>query len=191
MGFAEFLAPLKYCYRIAPFMIAYMPSTTLIKHGVNAGDLNQNEVKRLEEGLHDNYMSGGSVVINPRRLRLLNGYRVLLRLMSFLPPWAKQKMLDLKLYKIFWMAPFRIFISLLDLMIAVRDKDATTYVKNYFWWFKKRFDKDYHLYHFKNRRKFKALTDGPFELPRDGVLGKKTEYGWYLGDSSDMQDKVN
>lgn len=181
MEFAEFLAPLKYCYRIAPFMIAYMPNTFLIQHGINAGDLCQDEVKRMEEGFHDNYMSGGSVITNPERLRLLNGYRVLLRLMSFLPPRAKQKMLDWKLYRIFWMAPFRVFISLLDLMIAARDKDATTYVKNYFWWFKKRFDKNYHLYFFKKRRVNKPISK-VFELQKDGILGNKTNLGWYRSD---------
>ena len=134
--------------------------------------IDEEEARRAAEGKHDNYMSMGSVAINPKRLRLLNGYRVMLRLMSFLPPWAKKPMLRLKLYKIFWMAPFRVFISVLDLMIDVRDKDATTYVRNYVWWFRKRFDKDYHLYMFKKRKNFEELPDGPFELPVHGYLDK-------------------
>lgn len=178
MEFAEFLAPLRHCYRIAPFMIQYMPGTDLIQHGINAGELDDSEVKRLMDGLHDNYMSMGSIVMNPKRLRLLNGYRVMLRLMSFLPPWAKKILLKLKVYKIFWMAPFRVFISVLDIMIAIRDKDATTYAKNYWWWFRKRFDKNYHLYMFKKRKKFKNLTSGPFQLPIDGKLGVKSSNGW-------------
>lgn len=178
MEFAEFLAPLRHCYRIAPFMIQYMPGTDLIQHGINAGELDDTEVKRLMDGLHDNYMSMGSIVMNPKRLRLLNGYRVMLRLMSFLPPWAKKILLKLKVYKIFWMAPFRVFISVLDIMIAIRDKDATTYAKNYWWWFRKRFDKNYHLYMFKKRKIFKNLTSGPFQLPIDGNLGEKSHNGW-------------
>lgn len=174
MGFADFLAPLRYCYRIAPFMLQYMPGTDLIQHGINAGELNAREVQRLQKGLHDSYMAMGSVIVNPKRLRLLNGYRVMLRLMSFLPPRAKKLMLRMKMYKVFWMAPFRVFITVLDLMIAIRDKDATTYAKNYWWWLKKRFDKNYHLYMFKKRRRFKELSDGPFQLPKDGILGKKT-----------------
>lgn len=177
MGFARFLAPLKHCYRVAPFMIQYMPGTELIQHGINSGDLSHEEVRRLGEGLHDNYMSGGSIITNPERLRLLNGYRGMLRLMSFLPPWGKHLLIKLKVYKIFWLAPFRLFITVLDIMIAIRDKDATTYAKNYWWWFRKRFDKNYHLYLFKRRKKFKVAPDGFFQLPKDGILGEKTVYG--------------
>ncbi len=178
MGFAQFLAPLKYCYRIAPFMIQYMPKTELIQHGINAGDLSCREIQRLQEGLHDNYMSGGSMVMNPKRLRLLNGYRAMFRLMSFLSPRAKQLLIKFKVYKIFWMAPFRLFMTVLDIMIAVRDKDATTYVKNYYWWFRKRFDSKYHLYMFKRPKKHQVLSDAPFQLPRDGILGRKTAHGY-------------
>jgi hypothetical protein len=123
-------------------------------------------------------MSGGSVATNPERLRLLNGYRITLRLMSILPPWAKRMLLRMKLYKILWLAPFRLLISILDLIIAVRDRDATTYAKSYWWWFRKRFDKDYHLYMLKKRKIFEELPDGPLQLPKDGILGKKTEHGW-------------
>ncbi|MDY6863959.1 MAG: hypothetical protein SV062_13350, partial [Thermodesulfobacteriota bacterium] len=174
----QFLAPLKYCYRIAPFMISYMPGTALIQHGINSGDLNEHEVQRLKEGLHDNYMTSGSIIIDPERLRLLNGYRVMLRLMSFLPPWAKHLLIKMKMYKIFWIMPFRLFITVMDIMIAIRDKDATTYARNYWWWLRKRLDKNYHLYMFKKRKKFKVLSSRPFQLPRDGILGHKTSHGW-------------
>lgn len=190
LGFSKFLAPLKYCYRIAPFMIQYMPGTDLIQHGIDAGELNAKEVQRLEKGLHDNYMAAGSIVINPKRLRLLNGYRVMLRLMSFLPPWAKSLMLGLRLYKIFWLAPFRLFISVMDIMIAMRDWDATTYVKNYWWWFKKRFDKNYHLYMFKKRQSFEELQEGPFQLAKDGMIGKKTTQGW-IKENSEFIDNLH
>lgn len=180
LGFAEFVASLKYCYRIAPFMLQYMPGTDMFRFGIDSGEISEEEAQRARQGRHDNYMSGGSVVINPRRLRLLNGYRVMLRLMSFLPPWAKKLMLRVKAYKVFWMAPFRVFISLLDLMIAVRDKDATTYAKNYVWWFFKRFDRNYHLYMFKKRRMIEKLPDC-FELPPDGILGTKSRRGWEAG----------
>lgn len=178
LEFAEFAADLKHCYRIAPFMLQYMPGTDMFRFGIEAGDIDETEMRRAQEGKHENYMSSGSMVIDPKRLRLLNGYRVLLRLMSFLPPRAKRLLLKLRLYKMFWMAPFRVFISLLDLMIAVRDKDATTYVKNYAWWFMKRFDSNYHLYWFKKRKSFQKLADGPFQLPIDGYLGAKTDVGW-------------
>jgi hypothetical protein len=182
MGFAEFITPLRHCYRIAPFMIAYMPGTALIEHGLRAGDLSENEVERLKNGFHDNYMSGGSIVINPRRLRLLNGYRVLFRLMCFLGPAAKKKLLDLKAYRFFWTLPFRLLISVLDLLIAARDKDATTYVRNYGWWFMKRFDPAYHLSYFKKKTPFPEIGT-PFELPKDGVLGSKGDSGWQRPDA--------
>lgn len=38
MGFAEFVTPLKHCYRIAPFMLQYMPGTELFEYGLQAGD---------------------------------------------------------------------------------------------------------------------------------------------------------
>lgn len=170
MGFAEFIYPLRYCYRIAPFMIQYMPGTDLIQHGISAGELNAREVQRLKDGFHDNYMAMGSMVINPKRLRLLNGYRVMLRLMSFMPPWAKKSMFRISAHKILWIAPFRLAISLLDILIAIRDRDATTYAKNYWWWIRKRFDKNYHLYMFKKMAKFTRLPEGIFQLPQDGNL---------------------
>ena len=158
-------------------MIQYMPGTDLIEHGLAAGDLTNGEIERIKEGFHGNYMAEGSISIAPKKLRLLQGYRVMLRLMSFLSPRSKKLLLKLKLYKVFWMAPFRLFISILDLMIAARDKDATTYVKHYWWWFKKRFDKNYHLYLFKKRKLFPTLSKC-FQLPKDGVLGNKTKNGW-------------
>ncbi len=198
MGFTEFISDLEYCYRIAPFMIQYMPGTDLIDHGLAAGDLSNEEIERVKEGFHGNYMAEGSVSIAPKKLRLLQGYRVMLRLMSFLPPRSKKILLKLKLYKVFWMAPFRLFISILDLMIAARDVDATTYVKHYWWWFKKRFDKYYHLYIFKKRKRFETLSKC-FELPKDGFLGSKTKIGWVRnasqsnkpGDGQINMDKVS
>jgi hypothetical protein len=178
MEAAELFAGLHHCYRIAPFMIQYMPGTDLIMHGVNAGELDRVEIDRLEKGLHDNYMAMGSFVNKPERLRLLQGYRIMLRLMSFLSPPAKKALLRLKAYKLFWMAPFRFFITFMDIGIAVRDRDARTYVKNYWWWFKKRFDRGYHLYMFKKRTRFQELADGPFQLPVNGILHHKDENGW-------------
>ena len=70
-------------------------------------------------------------------------------------------------------------------MIAARDEDATTYVKHYWWWFKKRFDRNYRLYMFKKRKQFEKLSKC-FELPKDGVLGRKTKNGW-VKDSISIQ----
>ena len=150
----------------------------MIEHGLASGEISLEEVDRIDSGFHENYMSGGSIAIDKDRLRLLNGYRVLLRLMSILPPRAKKALLRWKAYKVFWMAPFRLFISLLDLAIAIRDRDATTYCKNYWWWFKKRFDKNYHLYYFKKITKRPIVTK-TFELPADGVLGTRTSLGYH------------
>jgi anaerobic magnesium-protoporphyrin IX monomethyl ester cyclase len=178
MATAELFAGLQHCYRIAPFMVQYMPGTRLIEHGITAGDLSASDVDRLERGLHDNYMALGSLMHKPARLRLLLGYRILFRLIMFLPRWGRKALLKTKLYKIFWMAPFRIFISLLDLGTAIRDVDARTYVKNYWWWFRKRFDRNYHLYYFKKKVRYPLLQDGQFELPVDGMLRKKSSRGW-------------
>lgn len=175
---AKLFSELRYCYRIAPFMIQYMPGTNLIMHGVNAGELDRVEIDRLEKGLHDNYMAMGSFVNKPERLRLLQGYRIMLRLMSFMSPAAKKAMLTLGLHKILWLAPFKFFISFMDIGIAIRDIDARTYVKNYLWWFKKRFDKDYHLYMFKNRTQLLELSGETFQLPKNGILATKGEQGW-------------
>ena len=75
-------------------------------------------------------------------------------------------------------------------MIAARDRDATTYVKHYWWWFKKRFDKNYHLYMFKKIKSFKTLPKF-FELPKNGVLGNKTEIGWVRNSVELGQLKTN
>ncbi len=176
----ELLSGLRHCYRVAPFIVQYMPGTDLIQHGINAGDLNRHELDRLEQGLHDNYMAMGSVAHMPERLKQLLGYRVMLRLMMFLPRWARKALIATKAYKIFWMAPFRLFLTFLDVGTAIRDVDARTYVKNYWWWLRKRFDRNYHLYLFKKRTRYQVLQAGPFQLPVDGSLGNKTSQGWEL-----------
>lgn len=184
-GFAEFIAPLKHCYRIAPFMIQYMPGTELVEHGLRAGEIDEAEVKRLKEGRHENFMSNGSIAINPRRLWLLNGYRVMFRFMSFIPPWAKKFMLRSKLYKIFWLLPFPFLISTMDLIIMFRDRDAWSYMRSYLWWIGKRFDPGYHLFFLRRLRRRPPGTCEAYELRADGLVGIKTERGWEFTPSGD------
>lgn len=137
--FAELVSRLKHCYRISAFMLQYLPQTDIVKHGLRYGDLNEKEVERLENGLHDNYMVSGSVSLNKEKLRTMNSFRILYRMMPLLPRKLRKFLLKAKAYKAFRYFPPRPTIFALDLIIGLKDLDGRTMISNYAWYLKRRF----------------------------------------------------
>jgi hypothetical protein len=75
-------------------------------------------------------------------------YKLLFRLMSFMPPWLRKCFYKSKLYCIFYVMPFGLILRLFDLSMVIRDRDARAYGLNYWWWFCKRFDRTHPNFYF-------------------------------------------
>ena len=58
------------CYRNSPYMLAYLPKLDIIEHGLRLGEISEEDVEALESGLHDHYLSTGSI-FGAERLRQL------------------------------------------------------------------------------------------------------------------------
>ena len=148
---ASFFSKLKYCYRISPFLLSYLPKSKIADYAVEHGFLDKNESNRIEEGLHDNYMNKGSDMERNRR-KLMETYKLLFRSMSFMPTWIRKIFCELKIYYIFYIIPFDFILRIFDLSMVFRDRDAKAYALNYWWWFLKRFNCN-HSNYFRNKMK--------------------------------------
>ncbi len=183
INFAEFLANLKYCYRVSSFMLQYLPQTDIIRYGLEHNQINETEIDRLEEGYHDTYMVDGSVSLNKEILRIMNSFRILYRLMSLSPPFLKKSLVRYRIYKAFRFLPPRLAILILDTLMGFRDMDGRTYAWNYLWWISKRFDASNPACMFrklpekkpivlpKNRRFYPAKSSIPEGLPSKMQIG--------------------
>lgn len=149
---AEFFSGLKYCYRISPFMCQYLPGLDLIKYGRELNDLNKEDINRINEGFHDNYMAKGS--LTKERAKLFIVYKIFFRSMSFMPVWLKSFIVKNRFYKILKIAPgfLSLLIKVFDIFILIRDIDARTYFYNYCWWFSRRFNPRHPSFWFYGRK---------------------------------------
>lgn len=149
---ADFFSDLKYCYRISPFMLSYLPKLKIIDYAIEHDLLNKDESERIEEGLHGNYMDRGSDMEKDRR-KLMQTYKLLFRSMSFMPTWLRKVLYKTRIYFLFYIIPFDFILRIFDVSMVFRDRDAKAYALNYLWWFKKRFDRshpNYLLHDMKN-----------------------------------------
>lgn len=108
-GAAEFFSRLKHCYRISPFMFSYLPKLEIVRYAVDNGFLDPAEVSRIEEGFHDNYMHKGSGMQQTRR-KTMETYKLLFRLMSFMPPLIRKMLYRSRIYFVFRFLPFDIIL---------------------------------------------------------------------------------
>lgn len=146
---ANLFSKLKYCYRISPFMLSYLPKLKIIDYAIEHDLLNKDEPERIEEGLHGNYMDRGSDMEKKRR-KVMETYKLLFRSMSFMPTWLRKSFYKSKIYFIFYIIPFDFILRTFDLSMVLRDRDAKAYALNYLWWFRKRFNRNHPNYFLKN-----------------------------------------
>ncbi|GAF82007.1 unnamed protein product, partial [marine sediment metagenome] len=157
---AEFFCNLKYCYRISPFMIQYLPKLDIIKHGIRYNMIDEEEVTRIEQGYHGNYMANGS--LTKEQIKSFNAYRILFRTMGFVPPIIRKLLYKSRIFKVGRYLPANLFLSLLDLYIIMRDIDARSYLKNYIWWIRKRFNSKHPAY-FRYGKLYKNYKDNVYK----------------------------
>ncbi len=151
---AVFFINRKHCYRISPFMLEYMPRAEITDLGLLHGELTKHDVRELEEGKHSHYLSTGSIGKNPEKLRSFMMFRVLFRLIPYLSPPFAEYLVSRKLYRVFRYIPMDSILFVLDVLMVLKYRDiyARAYVKNYFYWFRNRFNKKHPAYAFRGKR---------------------------------------
>jgi anaerobic magnesium-protoporphyrin IX monomethyl ester cyclase len=162
---AKTLAGLKYCYRISPFMISYLPKVPLLDYAVEHGLMPAEERAHIEEGEHGNYMDKGSKLEREQR-SVMEMYKLFFRSMSFMPSWLRKLANRLKAYHLFRILPLAPVLRLFDLSMVFRDRDAQAYALNYWWWWRRRFDAKHPNYH--GRRLRDGIPAAPAE-PRQRI----------------------
>lgn len=145
---ADFFIGRKMCYRVSPYMLAYLPKLEIVKLGLEHGEITEADVEALERGEHDHYLSAGSVGQNREKLRFFKAYRIFFRLIPLLGPRVSRWMLDRRVHRLFRYLPMDRILDVVDIGQALRKTDllAKTYAKNYWWWFSKRFDRGHPAY---------------------------------------------
>lgn len=129
----------KHLYRVSPFMLTYLPKARINDYAIEAGTLDEKEQENINEGFQGSYMEAGSKMESKRR-KMMETYKLFFRSMSFLPVPLKRFLFVTKLYHTFYYLPFELILRIFDISMVVRDHDANAYARNYWWWFKKRFD---------------------------------------------------
>ncbi len=154
---AKLFSKLKHCYRISPFMISYLPRVPLLQYAIDNGIVPAGEKDRIDDGLHGNYMDKGSRM-EKKRKKTMEMYKLFFRSMSFMPSWLRRFCTRIKAYKAFRVLPLGPVLRLFDLSMVIRDLDAQAYALNYWWWFRRRFDRKHPNY----RRRRCTKADGKF-----------------------------
>lgn len=151
---ALFFISRKNCYRISPFMLEYMPKAEITEIGILHGELSEQDVRDLEEGKHSHYLSTGSIGKNPEKLRTFMVFRVLFRLIPYMPKSFAKYIVRKKMYRFLRYIPMDSIISVLDIVMILkyRDMDAMAYVKNYVYWFSNRFNRKHPSYAFREKK---------------------------------------
>lgn len=139
---AEFFMNCKKLVRVTPFWIEYLPSTPLVDIALQEGVLGEEDLRRIEQGLDSHYVSTGSIH-DPEMIKRLKGWHLFLRMIPTTPKIIVKYILDKKLYRWFPYLPIGVIVFVMDFIMsyAIKDKSATTYIKTYLWYFKKRLRK--------------------------------------------------
>ncbi|MBI5196797.1 MAG: B12-binding domain-containing radical SAM protein [Nitrospirae bacterium] len=145
---AKFFTTRKKCYRVSPFMLEYLPKLDIIEHGLKYGEITAEDIKQLEDGAHNHYLSTGSIGRDPEKLRFFLAYRLLFRLIPMIPSFISSFIIKTKLFRLLPYLPIDFLLSSLDIFMVFRrhDRDAYTYAKNYWYWFASRFKKGHPAY---------------------------------------------
>lgn len=136
---ALFFTELKHCVRITPFWIEYLPATPLVETAYKMNAIGDEGIKRIEEGLDSHYVAQGSIT-DKKVISKLKAYQLLYRMTPTTPKPLLRYIVKKRLYKIFPYMPVGPIIFIMDFFMSYKIKDlsATTYIKSYFWFFRKR-----------------------------------------------------
>ncbi len=93
----------------------------------------------LEQGLDPHYVSTGSIH-DPEEIKRLKGWHLFFRMIPTTPKPIVKYMLERKLYRFLPYLPIGPLVFVMDLLMsyAIGDKSATTYIRSYMWYFRKR-----------------------------------------------------
>jgi len=136
----EMFSGLKHCYRLSPFMCQYLPGSKMVEYAVQNGHLSENDVVKINNGEHDNYMAEGSIgVYDQNWQRTLRRYRLIFRSFGLMPSSMRKLIVKYNIHSVFRFFPQKLTLKILDIFIAAFDIDARSYLANYVWWISRRF----------------------------------------------------
>lgn len=152
------------CYRISPYMLAYLPKLDIIEHGLRLGQITAADVDALENGRHNHYLSTGSI-LGKARLRQLTAYRLLYRMISMFPRPVMKRVIDWRLFRAFPYLPLDGLLFVIDALrgLVWRDRDMIAYFRNYRWSIKQRFERGSPVYW--RRRTIRVPTKSFLRVP--------------------------
>ncbi|MBF0625448.1 MAG: cobalamin-dependent protein [Magnetococcales bacterium] len=150
--------------RASIFWLVYLPGVSITKYALENRFIGGRELKSINEGLHENYLSTGMVNEKEVKERLLN-YQMLFRLMPMVPAGFIDWALRSRSYRIFKYLPQVPLIVVIDILVSILRKDhwALYAMYSYYWELKRRV-----LRRFKGRRG--GSGDQPLAIPSAPVL---------------------
>jgi len=109
--------------RASIFWLQYLPNVDITKMAFLKGFINSENVRLINQGLQNNYLSTGSPM-DPERMRILKTYHIMFRLLPVTPCWVMNFLIDSKIYRIFRYIPFQILaIIFIDVLVSFVRKD--------------------------------------------------------------------
>lgn len=108
--------------RASVFWLEYLPKVEITELARNAGLLTDNDVRRIEEGKQENYLSTGSVTDRKKRIFLKN-FHLLFRLSPLLNERTVSFIVKNGLHEYFRFLPQTIILIIVDILVSIIKKD--------------------------------------------------------------------
>jgi len=135
----RWLADKKHLRRASIFWLEYAANTQITRYAHENNYINEDDMRAVEEGRQNNYLSTGSVNEKEIRDRLFN-YHMLFRLLPVTPAWLTNFILRTRAYRFFRYVPQIPIIITVDILVSIvrRDKWAMFAMSEYLRVIKKR-----------------------------------------------------
>jgi radical SAM superfamily enzyme YgiQ (UPF0313 family) len=125
--------------RASIFWLEYLPGVEITSFALSKNYINQDDLRRVNQGLQANYLSTGSIRDRKTKQRLLN-YQLLFRLLPIMPERLTKLILRKKYYRYFKYLPQVPVIIIVDIVVSIARKDhwAVYAMYSYLWEIKRR-----------------------------------------------------
>jgi len=128
------LAKCKNLARASIFWLEYLPGVDITKTARKWGLIGDDDLKKINDGLQENYLSTGSVGEGKRMINLKN-YHLIFRILPMTPEPVINFILNYNLQRLFRFMPQTIVLVFVDVLVSfvVNDHYALFAMKSYFW----------------------------------------------------------
>lgn len=130
----KILAKCKNLARASIFWLEYLPGVDITKMARQWGLIDDGDLKKINDGLQENYLSTGSVGDGKRMVNLKN-YHLIFRILPMTPEPVINFILNYNLQRLFRFMPQTIVLVFVDVLVSfvVKDHYALFAMKSYFW----------------------------------------------------------